>query len=653
MPDSSQASASPSQPSDWYSVRPWAPSLTLAVREITYVSATFILSSTLNADIDPSLASIGLEAGEVDQERPTDDANGSTTQLSLPERKNGSVVADALAKGLSVNVNGSAWPRAFIRIDDQLDEAVIIIYALMPGRQYDIELALASTGQPSLARRQVTTEDADNEAEIHTDPDSASPDNSTASDPHSTPSTSPSRTVPGTPPTAAPPITLQDRLTQLQQTLSTINAERETLLASLKSARKDAQKADSALRSEIDTLKRTSEKNIAAELKGKQKVLALQESVRRAQNFTKELEESADEVESMLPELNAEKEKKEREHAKIQSEAKQVRKEKEELEEKERKRMESLRSELTSLTNKLEKLGGKREKLENTIIPDLEAKLQDVAQEIEIEEHEQMRLEAEEMQAHIMSQRISNGRHSLDDAPPYVLLQRPAQHHGMGDRPGPIGRPVPNPIQRPQADNSLLPSNSSSGISQSNSVPLWAPARPLQPHPSQQGQGYSHNPRSNSLQNHSAPNLLLNTQRRSSLKASSTMSSTISAPSIATYQHSNNSNSFSPFLNSTTSTTAASSPTTSSSHNSSSPTRTSPHITASTSMLSSRAPAFEPSRSVKNGINSGNNNFHGQGGNSNSSSPSPIQRPSGSAVGSNRPVAASKNGHALRNGSNN
>jgi len=670
MPDSSQGTSSPSQPSDWYSVRPWAPSLTLSVREITSVSATFILSSTLNGDIDSSLASVGLEAGEVDQERPTDDTNGSISQASLSERKPSSVVADALAKGLSVNVNGSAWPRAFIRIDDQLDEAVIIIYALMPGRQYDIELALASTGQPSLGRRQVTTEgeslvafflavsfltnsqtDAENEAETHTDPDSASPDNSTSSDPHSTPSTSPSRTVPGTPPAATPPITLEDRLNQLQHTLSAINAERETLLASLKSARKDAQKADSALRSEIDTLKRTSEKNVAVEVKGKQKVLALQESVRRAQNFTKELEEAAEEVESVLPELNAEKERKEKAHAKILAEAKQVRKEKDEIVEKEKKRVESLRSELASLTNKLEKLGGKREKIETVSIPDLETKLQDVAQEIETEEQEQIRLETEEMQAHILSHRIVNGRHSLDDnPPPYVLLQRPTQqHNGLGDRPGPIGRPIPHPIQRPaQVDNSLLPSSGTSGISQSNSTPLWAPARPLQPHP-----GHSHNPRSNSLQNLSAPTIMSNTQRRSSLKSGSAMASTTSAPSISTYQNSNSS-SFSPFSNSNTTT---SSPTTSSSLNSS-PTRTSPHITASTSVLSSRAPAFEPSRSIKNGIN-GNSNFHGQGMLSSTSSssafsgsPSPIQRPSGAAVGSNRPPAIGnlKSGHSLRNG---
>lgn len=133
--------------SNWHAIRPWAPSLSLAVHEITSVSATFILSC---GEIDTSLASLGLEAAKTESE---------TSEEPLTPPKN-SVVADALARGLSVNVNGSAWPRAFIRIDDQLDEAVIIIYALMPGRQYDIELGLAPVGHSTATtmRRQVMTE---------------------------------------------------------------------------------------------------------------------------------------------------------------------------------------------------------------------------------------------------------------------------------------------------------------------------------------------------------------------------------------------------------------------------------------------------------------------------------------------------------------
>ena len=143
-PDGSLQTMGPHSDNGWHSIRPWAPILSLTVREITSVSATFILSSSLD-EPDASLASLGLEAAGDDPEQ----GDGG--------KKKAGIVSDALAKGLSVNVNGSAWPRAFIRIDDQLDEAVIIIYALMPGRQYDIELGLAES---STLRRQVTTEGA-------------------------------------------------------------------------------------------------------------------------------------------------------------------------------------------------------------------------------------------------------------------------------------------------------------------------------------------------------------------------------------------------------------------------------------------------------------------------------------------------------------
>ncbi|PPQ89258.1 hypothetical protein CVT25_001342 [Psilocybe cyanescens] len=617
---SPDGSIEPSHTSNWHSIRPWAPSLSLAVREITSVSATFILSSTLSGELDSSLASIGFEAAEDDSGNVQD---GASVTMSIP-RKSSSVIADALAKGLSVNVNGSAWPRAFIRIDDQVDEAVIIIYALMPGRQYDIELALASAGQPGTIRRQVTTQD-DSEPDTTgntTDPESPNPDNSSSSDPHSTPSTSPSRTVPGTPP-AAPQITLEDRLNQLQHTLSNVNSEQESLVASLKSARRDAQKADSALRSEIETLKRTSEKNAATEFRGKQKVLALQESVKRAHNATKEMEETVEEMENGFPELTAVRDKKEAEYAKIKQEADRVRKEREDVEEKERKKLESMKAELAGLTNKLEKLGGKKEKLESTLIPDLEGRLSDVAAEIEAEELELARLEEEENQFMIHQEfhRSFESDQSMDD---------------VRVRPTPIGRPTPAPIQRPQVDVSLP----------------WSPPMALRQaqslvHP---GQTQPHSPRSqsyNGLANptHSAPALLLGPQRRGSLKSNVVHASAPSISTLATFS----STSFSSLPSSTPTTT--SSPTSSSIN--SSPTRTSPGMSAATSTLSSRAPAFEPSRSIMNG----GNHYHGQGHASSNStatssgfSPShgglPAQRPRGFSIGNNRPSASSsgKNG---------
>ena len=156
----------PSTTPHWQIIRPWAPSLCLAVREITSVSATFILSSTLSdRESDPSLASRGLIAAaeETDVQETEPVASSSAISPSLctnqePEKpQTRSFIADALANGLAVTVNGSPWPRAFIRVDEQSDEAVIIVYALMPGRQYDIELGLIPNDQQSSDNSNSTT----------------------------------------------------------------------------------------------------------------------------------------------------------------------------------------------------------------------------------------------------------------------------------------------------------------------------------------------------------------------------------------------------------------------------------------------------------------------------------------------------------------
>ncbi len=132
----------------WHSIRPWIPPLTLSVREITSVSVTFILSATSSGDTDPLLACLGIEAQE------TEDG----VEIEENERKKPLIVSAALAGGLSVEVDRSAWRRVFIRIDDKADEAVIIIYGLMPGRQYDVDLELVQGGHKNNIRRQVVTE---------------------------------------------------------------------------------------------------------------------------------------------------------------------------------------------------------------------------------------------------------------------------------------------------------------------------------------------------------------------------------------------------------------------------------------------------------------------------------------------------------------
>ncbi|KAK0445978.1 uncharacterized protein EV420DRAFT_1622562 [Desarmillaria tabescens] len=391
----------------WHSIRPWIPPLTLSVREITSYT-------------DPLLACLGIEAQESDEcSRPS----------FLPH----------LAGGLSVEVDRSAWRRVFIRIDDKADEAVIIIYGLMPGRQYDVDLELVQGGHKNNIRRQVVTEVGGLEGAAE-NPDSSTMDSSvSAPEPaFSSPSTSPSPSTPSSNQHPSPgftPLTLEDRLNQLQHTLNIMATERETLSATLKSARRDAQKADANVRSEIEALKRSSEKTAAAEHRARQKVLALQETVKRAQLSTKEMEAQVKEEEEALPDLQAQRDLKEGEYLKIKGEADRARKVRESEAEKERKRVELMNTELNSLNNKLERLQAKKEKLEKSTIPDLEEQLKVIELEIETAELDPFGFS------------FTPDGQELDDDP---ILLRSHQNSSFP-------RPSPAPIQRPQGSWSSPP----------------------------------------------------------------------------------------------------------------------------------------------------------------------------------------------------
>ncbi|KAF5383023.1 hypothetical protein D9615_005085 [Tricholomella constricta] len=561
--------ASSSSQSGWHSIRPWTPPLSLSVREITSVSVTFTLSSDLNGDLQPLIA-LGLIAAEEEADKDQV-AEEDSSPTSEPKKK--SIISDALAKGLSVDVNGSPWQRVFIRIEDGADEAVIIIYGLMPGREYDVKLGLVQGDSNGTIRQLVTTEEVELEpSEAPTDPESPDADHSTSSDPPpSTPSTSPNRTHPNTPPSTTTPLTIEDRFSQLQHALALINTERETLTAALKSARRDAQKADAALRSEIEILKRASEKHVAADHRAKQKLLSLQEAVKRAQTGTRETESRVKEIEELVPELERSCQEKEAEYAKVKERADRVRRERERQTEKEKKKLEAMRVELAGLTNKMEKLTTKREKLESGAITDLEEQLLSVGREIEQEEYTyQAFMNRQELSAEDVHYAGAEAINERSPAFPYVAVQRLRSQIS----PGTIGRPPPpTPIQRPTPSE---PTPSYGHTHPLTQTPLWSHHGPRQPHAPQ-----THNPRSSSLQHQPTPTVLTNPHRQSSLKTPPSTTSGVPVPSAS-----------------------------------------SAAAATSTWTLSSRAPAFEPGRGVKGSGATGASSGV-------SVTPAPIQRPGG------------------------
>jgi hypothetical protein len=353
-----------------------------------------------------------------------------------------------------------------------------------------------------------------------------------------------------------------------------LTTERETLAASLKAARRDAQKADAALRSEIEILKRASDKNAAAEHRAKQKILSLQEALKRAQTATRETEELTKEVGSLVPDLDKQRAEKEEEYNKVKQEADRIRNEREQESEKERKRLELMKGELTGLNNKLEKFNGKKDRIETGVVFDLEEQLKEIEREVEKAEKD----------SHTFTYNASVDRQEFTMEDLLLANSEPAMEHSFSvpytlqrirhqnANPGTIGRPSLAAIQRPSLNDNPF----------GQQPQLWNPP-PRQSH-------QSHNQRSSSL-HHQTPTLLTNPHRRPSLK-STTASSSIN--------------------NTSTSSSSSSSP-------------TAGNASATTSTLSSKAPAFEPGRSLKN-TNTPSGASSGY-----SASPVAIQRPGGSS----------------------
>ncbi|TFK70783.1 hypothetical protein BDN72DRAFT_818305 [Pluteus cervinus] len=419
-----------------------------------------------------------------------------TTDSTTSTRRSASTLFSTLSKEcLTVSVNGTVWQKVFPHFDEASDEAIIIIHGLLPSRQYDILLSLVQPGggQSNSIRKQVKTEEVTGEStESHSDPEtptfeaSGSSDQPALSTPSSspTPSTPPSNSTNGSGAPLGPLMTLEERRAQLEQTLTSLNSERDTLTASLKSARRESQKGDAALRSEIEVLKRSSEKHAASELRAKQKILALQEALKRAQVATKETEEQIKEVEAKMPSLKRQTAEKERELEKVKEEAEQVKRERDAQGEQHNKRVEGVKAELTGLEHKKERLSSKKEKLETSILPDLEKQLKAIELEIRKGEADVQAAEAAaKLQATVLPpsssvpqplggsigdllQKISTDELALDEpyakhqqshstheyTPPSLgspFVSAPVQRPRNSSGPGTIGRPSIAPIQRP------------------------------------------------------------------------------------------------------------------------------------------------------------------------------------------------------------
>lgn len=346
------------RPSRWQSIRPWHPRLSLSVTEITSVSATFLISSlSSNVIHDP------------DNDTPTPNTG-------------------TLSKGVSVKVNGTPWRKCLARLSDDADEAMIIIYGLMSGRLYDIELGLIP-GDEKL-KHQIVTENTcayplsvlvsiDSHSSIANDQPISDSESSSGIPPvgafPSTTSNTPTVDPSPSPPSPSPPPTpdggpsyssqtFEDYLASLELSLSHLQAEHETLSNTLKSARRDSQKAQAAQRAEISSLKRAAQKHSAGDTRMKQKVRALEEAVKQAIKCREDVETEYAVLDAARVDQEAELADASQRFEETRVRAEEWRAQREKAEEEAGSRLQGARTELAAVEARLEKLRTKRERLE-------------------------------------------------------------------------------------------------------------------------------------------------------------------------------------------------------------------------------------------------------------------------------------------------
>jgi hypothetical protein len=192
-------------------------------------------------------------------------------------------------------------------------------------------------------------------------------------------------TPPTTPVRSSPPrtITQEERVGQLRKQLSLLTVERDDLTSQLKLARRESQRTETALKSEIETLKRASEKHAAGEHRSRQKVLALQEAVKQASAAAGDIEQMVKNIEDTLPGLSERAKEVQAGHNQVKEEAERKFIELDGVMHEDRKVVNEIQGELTGVCAKLEKVTGKKDKLETEAVPQLEERLQDLRREIE------------------------------------------------------------------------------------------------------------------------------------------------------------------------------------------------------------------------------------------------------------------------------
>ena len=172
---------------------------------------------------------------------------------------------------------------------------------------------------------------------------------------------------------------------QIRHMIAAAHAEKEHVQTQIKEARRASQRAEAALRVEIDQVKKSTEKAGSVDLRAKQKALALQEQVKQGWAWAEHAEQEAALVENGMKELENQVELAKKQVETVNAEWKTTKAQEDEIRDSDKKVRNEEEKKLAEVAGKIDKLRAKKEKKEAERA-DLEKR---------IEELERQRKEAE------------------------------------------------------------------------------------------------------------------------------------------------------------------------------------------------------------------------------------------------------------------
>ncbi|UZJ54879.1 hypothetical protein CBS101457_004199 [Exobasidium rhododendri] len=330
----------------------------------------------------------------VDHERTLDNEGARMHQDDYSEASDdGAVSAKFFDSGISVCVNGVPWSQVVMG-DRGTDEAFVVVYGLLPSRDYELLFSVEGKQQQSQTLA-LYTKPAEKEEIIPSS--TTSPIVVVEQPPRNVPVTATGVQASNSLRTHTPPMQDTDANPlelPSEQGITSLNAagvsggsatvpSTSNIQASLRRARKDASRAESALRSEIEAIKRGLERMSDVDHRSKQKVLALQESIRQATLHTKEIDEEAILIESEREMWKGRERERAAEAGEIQKRVEERLREGDAKIKKDNDEIELVERELQSVTKVLEEKRSRRDRLQKEKMAEVELELQRIEVEIE------------------------------------------------------------------------------------------------------------------------------------------------------------------------------------------------------------------------------------------------------------------------------